>query len=82
MWYAENMGITAADKFWDGMISAGDLLSANPYLGKIEPFLSHSARNYRSLIQHKDYKIIYFIENDRQIQIVSLWYCSKSSPLK
>lgn len=78
-WYAENMGIDAADKFWNGMIAAGDLLSANPYLGKIEPILNDSEHCYRSLIQHKDYKIIYFVEDDRQIQIVSIWHCYKST---
>jgi plasmid stabilization system protein ParE len=79
-WYAENMGVSAADKFWNGIIEAGDLLGENPYLGKIEPVLSKSSRHYRSLIQHKDYKIIYFIENEKQVQIVSIWYCSKSTP--
>jgi len=53
------MGISAADKFWNGMISAGNLLNANPYLGKTEPVLKDSAKTYRSLVQHKDYKIIY-----------------------
>jgi plasmid stabilization system protein ParE len=79
-WYAENMGIDSADKFWNGMIEAGGLLSKNPYLGKIEPVLSNSGRTYRSLIQHKDYKIIYLIENEKQIQIVSIWCCPKSTP--
>jgi plasmid stabilization system protein ParE len=35
-WYSENMGTSAANKLWNGMIAAGDLLTANPYLGKIE----------------------------------------------
>ncbi len=74
-WYAENMGISAADKFWNGMIAAGDLLSANPYLGKIEHMLNDSAITYRSLVQHKDYKIIYSITDDNNIQIVSIWHC-------
>jgi plasmid stabilization system protein ParE len=34
-WYAETMGETAADKFWNAMIEAGELLSSHPYLGKI-----------------------------------------------
>jgi len=38
------MGISAADKSWNGMIAAGDLLSANPYLGKIEQVLKDSAK--------------------------------------
>lgn len=43
-WYAANMGISAADKFWNGMIAAGELLSANPNLGKIEPVLKDSSK--------------------------------------
>jgi len=71
------MGISADDKFWIGMIAAGDLLSTNPHLGKTEPLLNDSARCYRSLVQHKDYKIIYSIEDDENIQIVSIWHCSQ-----
>lgn len=78
-WYAENMGVSAAEKFWNGMISAGDLLSANPYLGKIEPLLSTSEKCYRSFVQHKDYKIIYSIEDDKMIQIVSIWHSRKDT---
>jgi plasmid stabilization system protein ParE len=76
-WYANKMGISAADKFWNAMISSGELLGTNPYLGKIEPILNDSARSYRSLVQHKDYKIIYSIEDDKNIQIVAIWHCSK-----
>lgn len=43
-WYDTNMGTSVADKFWNGMIAAGDLLSTNPYLGKIEPVLEDSAK--------------------------------------
>jgi len=60
------------------MITAGDLLSANPYLGKIEPVLEDSAKTYRSLIHYKDYKIIYTFEGDNKIQIVSIWHCCKT----
>ena len=76
-WYVENMGISAADKFWNGMIAAGDLLGTNPYLGKIEPLLNSSAKNYRSFVQHKDYKIIYSIEDNNMVQIVSIWHSCK-----
>jgi plasmid stabilization system protein ParE len=74
-WYAENIGISAANKFWNGMIAAGVLLSTNPYIGKIENLLNDSSQSYRSLVQHKDYKIIYFIDDDENIQIVSIWHC-------
>jgi len=74
-WYAENMGISAANKFWNGMIVAGELLSTNPYIGKVEILLIGSAQSYRSLVLHKDYKIIYFIDDNENIQIVSIWHC-------
>lgn len=77
-WYAENMGISSADKFWNGMIAAGDLLSTNPYLGKFEPVLKDSAQRYRSLVQHKDYKIIYSLDDNKQIQIVAIWHCREA----
>lgn len=76
-WYAETMGIAAADKFWNGMIAAGDLLSADPYLGKLEPIFKDSAKSYRSLVQHKDYKIVYTLEDNSQIQILAIWHCRK-----
>lgn len=79
--YAESMRISPADKFWNGMIAAGDLLSSNPYAGKIEPLLNDFAKCYRSLVQHKDYKIIYSIEKDKNIQIVAIWHCSKGKPI-
>ena len=68
------MGSSAAAKFWQAMIAAGDLLSSNPYLGKIEPILHSSVHEYRSLIQHRDFKIIYYMEENK-IQIVSIWHC-------
>ena len=71
------MGISAADKFWNAIIASAELLSTNPYLGKIEPILNDSARCYRILVQHKDYKIIYAITDDKNIQIVAIWHCSK-----
>lgn len=79
-WYSENLGTSSADKFWNGIITAGDLLSENPFLGKTEPILKDFRNEYRSLIQHKDYKIIYFIDTERNIQIVSIWHCPKKNP--
>lgn len=71
-WYAETMGETAVDKFWNAMIAAGELLSSHPYLGKIEPILQDSSKEYRALIKHRDYKIIYYIEDDSHIVIVAI----------
>lgn len=61
------------------MIASAELLSSNPYLGKIEPLLNGSVKSYRSLVQHKDYKIIYSIQDDKTINIVSIWHCRKAS---
>ena len=77
-WYAENMGISAANKFWNGMIAAVDLLSINPYLRKIEPLLTDLPGEYRSLVKHKDYKIIYKLNIENNIEIVAIWHCHQN----
>ena len=41
-------------------------------LGKIEPALRGLKREYRSLVVHKNYKVIYYIDDD-MVFIASFW---------
>ena len=47
-------------------------LSVFPRLGKIEPALRGLKREYRSLVVHKNYKVIYYIDDD-MVFIASFW---------
>lgn len=49
-----------------------DSLVANPFMGSIEPLLREHRSEYRSLVVHEHYKLIYRIDGDR-IHIVDLW---------
>ena len=52
------------------------LLSANSYLGPIEPYLSGQPKTYRSVVVARLNKIIYRIENER-IDVVDFWDCRR-----
>lgn len=51
------------------------LLSSYPFMGRVEPLLTHKKRHeYRSLVVHKHFKPIYYIESVRDtLYIVDLW---------
>ena len=71
-WYRKNMGNKAADKFSFGIIETVDLLATNPFIGKAEPPRAKSKKNYRSFVEHKNHKIVYYVEKDT-IYISDIW---------
>ena len=51
-------------RFVDEVQRTNERLSVFPRLGKIEPALRGLKREYRSLVVHKNYKVIYYIDDD------------------
>ena len=50
------------------------LLSLNPLMGKIEPLLAGRAHEYRSLVVHEHFKMIYRVDETRDlIYIIDFW---------
>lgn len=72
LWYKKKMGLSAANKFVQGINDVVVLLEQNPHLGKEEPELKAYKRNYRSFVEHRNHKIIYYIEKDT-INIADIW---------
>ena len=66
------LGSRAADKFINGILETVDLLALNPNMGSYEPETETCKRNYRSFVEHKNHKIIYYVEK-KTIYIVSIW---------
>lgn len=66
------MGNNAADKFSFGIIETVKLLATNPYMGKAEPAREGCKKDYRSFVEHKNHKIIYYVEKGT-IYIVDIW---------
>ena len=49
-------------------------LAAFPYMGKVEHLLSGLSKEYRSLVVHEHYKLIYRVsEEEDTVYVVALW---------
>lgn len=69
---AEVFGIRASIALHRRIEDYVNCLSNNPYMGAIEPLLAERHVEYRSLVVHEHYKLVYRILTDR-IYIVDLW---------
>lgn len=67
-------GIRTARKFSRQLDAQIMLLTANPYIGKIEPLLEGRKTSFRSLVVHKHFKLIYYLNDSQQtLYIAALW---------
>ena len=66
------MGTSAAGKFMQGINDVVAVLEQNPYMGKEEPELKAYKKNYRSFVEHRNHKIIYYVEKDT-VYITDIW---------
>jgi len=73
----DNFGELAAIRFYGRIKHFEALLAANPQIGRIEPLLSHRKREYRSIVVHDCFKLIYYIGSD-SICIIALWNCRQN----
>ncbi len=65
-------GERVAAKFYWRVKDYDGLLINNPFMGALEPLLSERRTEYRSLVVHEHYKLVYRIDGDR-IHIADLW---------
>lgn len=68
----EEFGTRVALRFYQTITDFEVRLSANPALGYPEQFLAERSRNYRSLLIHTHFKLVYYIAKDT-IKIADLW---------
>lgn len=71
VWYADNMGMTAARNFLQGISETIQTLSHTPTIGKIDERRSTSRIQFYSFVAHSKYKIVYYF-NTRSIYIVTI----------
>lgn len=69
---AEVFGKKSTIKLNNKIKESLETLSAYPQIGKIEPLLEDSALTYRSLTIHKNYKLVYYIEDDTVV-VADIW---------
>ena len=68
----QHFGKRAAEKTHARIVEALHLLAANPRLGVEEPLLAGRKRQYRSLVVHKLFKLVYYVK-DNTLYIAALW---------
>lgn len=67
-------GERIAAKFYWQVKRDSALLATHPHLGIVEPLLDDRRRNYRSLVVHEHFKLVYYIDEKQQtLYIVALW---------
>ena len=65
-------GERTAQRLYAHIMSYEPLLAANPRLGVEEPLLAGRKRQYRSLVVHKLFKLVYYVKDDT-LYIAALW---------
>ncbi len=77
-YYKEKAGIRIAQELVNGIVDKSLQLETNPQIGQIEPLLLDRPYEFRFLL-HKNYKLIYRIDNKRnRIEIVNLFDCRQN----
>lgn len=69
---AQIFGVKIAQRLNDRIEDDVSRLAINPLMGAIEPLLNNRRLEYRSLVVHEHYKLVYRIE-EPHIYIVDLW---------
>lgn len=72
---AQEFGKAFAESFMKDVLGQATLLCNHPRIGKVEPLLvSKHAHQYRSLVVHPYFKLIYYInEAKERIVITNFW---------
>lgn len=70
----ENFGQQVVERFYEQIGKWEVLLAANPYMGSLEPLLAARPTPYRSLVVHKHYKLIYWVDEKKEtLYVADLW---------
>ena len=67
-------------RFYQKIRSYDSLLSEHPRLGKVEPLLIGRRFEYRSLVVHEHYKLIYYINEVKGRIVVSDFWDVRQEP--
>lgn len=75
--YVNSKSVKAANKVYNEILDAADLLADFPQMAPIEYDLSDDGEEYRALVVKKHFKIVYYTENDA-VYIAAVWDCRQN----
>lgn len=74
-------GELTAARFYQKVRKHDSLLATNPRIGKVEPLMaSKYAHEYRSLVVHSHYKLIYYINEAKGIIVITNLFDVRREP--
>ncbi|GHT32645.1 hypothetical protein FACS18945_3910 [Bacteroidia bacterium] len=68
----------AAADIYNDILDESAMLARFPRLAPIEPLLSEFPEAYRSLVVRRNYKVVYYIENETIVYVVSVFDCRQA----
>ena len=79
--YLKKAGYRIAKKLVNGIYDEPFKLKTDPEIGQIEQLLNGRSQKFRYLIYRKNYKIIYWINNDEnRIEIIDVFDVQQNPP--
>ncbi|MBQ8520089.1 MAG: type II toxin-antitoxin system RelE/ParE family toxin [Bacteroides sp.] len=75
-------GEIAAHKFYQKIRSYEPLLATNPYMGKVEKLSIVRRYEYRSLVVHPHFKLIYYVNEVKQRVVITYLFDTRQDPAK
>lgn len=76
--YIQTYNSFAAIEIYNDIVDESAVLAHFPYIGVIEPLLTEFPEEYRSLIVRRNYKIVYYIDNEATIYVVAVFDCRQN----
>jgi len=76
--YIQTKNPHTAVEIYNDILDASAMLVRFPRMAAIEPLLSEFPEEYRSLIVRRNYKVVYFIDNETIIYVVAVFDCRQN----
>ncbi|MCD8178221.1 MAG: type II toxin-antitoxin system RelE/ParE family toxin [Tannerellaceae bacterium] len=78
--YHRGISEKVANELYNDIVTETKRLENFPQIAKIEPLLRDEPETYRSVIIRHHYKLVYFIDEEKQeVVIVRMWDCRQDS---
>ena len=76
--YIQTQNPHAAISIYNDILDASAMLAYFPQMASIEPLLSEFSEEYRSLVVHRNYKVVYYVDNETTIYVVAVFDCRQN----
>jgi plasmid stabilization system protein ParE len=73
--YIQTRNTWAAIEIYNDIVDDSAMLELFPSMGVIEPLMSEFPEEYRYLIVRRNYKIVYYIDNEAIIYVAAVFDC-------